>query len=124
MWKDYFFYTKSERIATLTLIVIISLLLVLKIYLSSNTNNSSEKLTKEEINKIQNFEKVAKPTSRIIIPAKIDSTTLKQLGLKSSTIHQLIKEKRLKNDAEYYNLFIETIKKEKPELINQIIKQK
>lgn len=115
MWKDYFYFTKSERRGVVVLLVIIGVLIVARIVLPHFTQPQEETtpLTKQDVERLHQLEQQMSqltegeiPSGKID-PCQLDSSGFVKVGFTADQAHELINIKRSCEQEEFPALFLD-----------------
>lgn len=127
MWKDFFYYTKSERRGVIVLLVIMALLAVIRIALPYILKDEEDKpLPSGYVEKLQQLEQKMslatedRPIRGKINPLQLDSSGFVKVGFTAKEAHELIIMKRNSTTEEFYFKFMDYAINKNPEWVDHI----
>lgn len=114
MWKDFLYYTKTERRGIAVLIVLIILLALIRFALPHLQSGSTNKaLSETEIERLHQLEEQMskltenRPLKGKIDPLQLDSSGFVKVGFTATEAQELIRLKRSNNRENFYFKFMD-----------------
>ena len=91
MWKDFFYYTKSERRAIYVLLVLIFVLIVALVVVSGDSSLPESVASVPDSVVCRSADPTASPTLTVFDPNLADSAELIALGLPAHVVRNVLK---------------------------------
>lgn len=127
MWKDFLYYTKTERRGIAVLIVLIILLALTRFALPHLQSGSTNKaLSETEIERLHQLEEQMskltenRPLKGKIDPLQLDSSGFVKVGFTATEAQELIRLKRSNNRENFYFKFMDYAIRKNPEWADHI----
>lgn len=127
MWKDFLYYTKTERRGIAVLIVLIILLALIRFALPHFQQGSTNKaLSETEIERLHQLEEQMskltenRPLKGKIDPLQLDSSGFVKVGFTATEAQELIRLKRSNNRENFYFKFMDYAIRKNPEWADHI----
>ncbi|MCQ2207843.1 MAG: hypothetical protein MJZ02_06475 [Paludibacteraceae bacterium] len=127
MWKDFLYYTKTERRGIAVLTVLIILLALIRFALPHLQSGSTNKaLSKTEIERLHQLEEQMskltenRPLKGKIDPLQLDSSGFVKVGFTATEAQELIRLKRSNNRENFYFKFMDYAIRKNPEWADHI----
>ncbi len=127
MWKDFLYYTKTERRGIAVLIVLIILLALIRFALPHLQSGSTNKaLSETEIKRLHQLEEQMskltenRPLKGKIDPLQLDSSGFVKVGFTATEAQELIQLKRSNNRENFYFKFMDYAIRKNPEWADHI----
>lgn len=127
MWKDFLYYTKTERRGIIVLIVLIILLAIIRFappYFQQG--DGKESLSARDIERLQQLEEQMskqtenRPLRGKIDPLQLDSSGFVKVGFTATEAQELIKMKRSNSREDFYFKFMDYAIRKNPEWADHI----
>lgn len=125
MWKDFFYFNKTERIGTIVLVVLILLFATYRFVIAPYCHKDNRQLTTSEIRAFEKIQAQMKtlqqyPPKGKVNPILLDSTGFRKIGFSETETHQIMNKKRVSENEEFYLFFCVFAIEKDPEWSNHI----
>ena len=127
MWKDFLYYTKTERRGIIVLMVLIILLAIIRFALPDLlTPSNQEALSATDIERLHQLEEQMskqtenRPLKGKIDPLQLDSSGFVKVGFTATEAQELIRMKRSNSREDFYFKFMDYAIRKNPEWANHL----
>lgn len=127
MWKDFLYYTKTERRGIIVLMVLIILLAIIRFALPDLlTPSNQETLSATDIERLHQLEEQMskqtenRPLKGKIDPLQLDSSGFVKVGFTATEAQELIRMKRSNSREDFYFKFMDYTIRKNPEWANHL----
>ncbi|GEM_PF-2380208 len=127
MWKDFLYYTKTERRGIIVLMVLIILLAIIRFALPDLlTPSNQEALSATDIERLHQLEEQMskqtenRPLKGKIDPLQLDSSGFVKVGFTATEAQELIHMKRSNSREDFYFKFMDYAIRKNPEWANHL----
>ncbi len=127
MWKDFLYYTKTERRGIIVLMVLIILLAIIRFALPHLlTPSNQEALSATDIERLHQLEEQMskqtenRPLKGKIDPLQLDSSGFVKVGFTATEAQELIHMKRSNSREDFYFKFMDYAIRKNPEWANHL----